>query len=67
MTYQETAATPQAGLLLLLGLCSTGDVKPGQTFLINGTGGHVGTFAIRQHYDPSIAGIVFKKRRMDAL
>lgn len=67
MTYQETAAIPQTELLLLLGLCSTGDVKPGQTFLINGAGNGVVAFAIRQPLDLSIAGIVLKKRKMDAL
>ena len=47
MTYQESAATPQAGLLALQGLCGKREIKPGQSILINGAGGGVGTFAIQ--------------------
>jgi NADPH:quinone reductase-like Zn-dependent oxidoreductase len=47
MTYEEAAATPQAGLLALQGLFYNGEIQPGQTVLINGAGGGVGTFAIQ--------------------
>jgi NADPH:quinone reductase-like Zn-dependent oxidoreductase len=47
MTFEEEAATPQAGLLALQGLCDKREVKPGQRILINGAGGGVGTFAIQ--------------------
>ena len=47
MTYEEAAATPQAGLLALQGLCDKRKIKPGQRILINGAGGGVGTFAIQ--------------------
>lgn len=47
MTYIEAAATPQAGLLALQGLCNIKAIKPGQKVLINGAGGGVGTFAIQ--------------------
>ena len=47
MTYEEAAATPQAGLLALQGLCDRREIKPGQRILINGAGGGVGTFAIQ--------------------
>jgi NADPH:quinone reductase-like Zn-dependent oxidoreductase len=47
MTYEEAAATPQAGLLALQGLCDQREIKPGQKILINGAGGGVGTFAIQ--------------------
>ncbi len=47
MTYEEAAATPQAGLLALQGLCEKREIKPGQRILINGAGGGVGTFAIQ--------------------
>ena len=47
MTYEEAAATPQAGLLALQGLCDKREIKPGQRILINGSGGGVGTFAIQ--------------------
>jgi len=47
MTYEEAAATPQAGLLALQGLCDKRQIAPGQKILINGAGGGVGTFAIQ--------------------
>ncbi len=47
MTYEEAAATPQAGLLALQGLCDKREIKPGERILINGAGGGVGTFAIQ--------------------
>ncbi len=47
MTYEEAAATPQAGLLALQGLCDKREIKPQQRILINGAGGGVGTFAIQ--------------------
>jgi len=47
MTFEEAAATPQAGLLALQGLCDKRQIKPGQKILINGAAGGVGTFAIQ--------------------
>jgi len=47
MTFEEAAATPQAGVLALQGLCDKREIKPGQRILINGAGGGVGTFAIQ--------------------
>ncbi len=47
MTFEEAAATPQAGLLALQGLCDKREVRPGQRILINGAGGGVGTFAVQ--------------------
>ncbi len=47
MTFEEAAATPQAGLLALQGLCNKREIRPGQGVLINGAGGGVGTFAIQ--------------------
>ena len=47
MTFAEAAATPQAGLLALQGLCEKREIRPGQSVLINGAGGGVGTFAIQ--------------------
>jgi len=47
MTFEEAAATPQAGLLALQGLCDAREIRPGQEILINGAGGGVGTFAIQ--------------------
>ena len=47
MTFKEAAATPQAGILALQGLCDKREIRPGQKILINGAGGGVGTFAIQ--------------------
>ncbi len=47
MSFEEAAATPQAGLLALQGLSNIRAVQPGQRILINGAGGGVGTFAIQ--------------------
>ncbi len=47
MSFEQAAATPQAGTLALQGLCATKTLEPGQRVLINGAGGGVGTFAIQ--------------------
>ena len=59
MTYEEAAATPQAGLLALQGLCDKREIKPGQSVLINGAGGGVGTFAIQmaKSYGAEVTGV----------
>jgi NADPH:quinone reductase-like Zn-dependent oxidoreductase len=46
-TFEQAAAVPQAGILALQGLRKAGQMHPGQTVLINGAGGGVGTFAIQ--------------------
>lgn len=47
MTFEQAAAIPQAAMLALQGLRDVGRIQPGQTLLINGAGGGVGTFAIQ--------------------
>jgi NADPH:quinone reductase-like Zn-dependent oxidoreductase len=47
MTFEQAAAMPQAGLLAFQSLALMGPLLPGQTLLINGAGGGVGTFAIQ--------------------
>ncbi|WP_437570918.1 NAD(P)-dependent alcohol dehydrogenase [Sorangium sp. So ce542] len=47
MTFEQAAATPQAGAMALQGLRDEGAIRPAQTILINGAGGGVGTFAIQ--------------------
>jgi NADPH:quinone reductase-like Zn-dependent oxidoreductase len=44
MTFVQAAAIPQAAMLAHQGLR---DLRPGQTLLINGAGGGVGTFAVQ--------------------
>ncbi|MBK8727036.1 MAG: NAD(P)-dependent alcohol dehydrogenase [Holophagaceae bacterium] len=47
MTFEQAAAIPQAGLLAFQALRMMGPMRPGQTLLINGAGGGVGTFALQ--------------------
>jgi len=47
LTFEEAAAIPQAAMLAVQGLRDKGQIRPGQTILINGAGGGVGTFAIQ--------------------
>ncbi|MBS4171719.1 NAD(P)-dependent alcohol dehydrogenase [Bacillus sp. FJAT-49736] len=47
MTFDQAAAIPQAAVLALQGLRNKGQIKDGQTVLINGAGGGVGTFALQ--------------------
>ncbi len=46
MTFEQAAATPQAGVLALQGL-RQGQLSAGKKVLINGAGGGVGTFAVQ--------------------
>ena len=47
MSFEQAAAIPQAGMLALQGIMAGGPVRPGQTVLINGAGGGVGSIAIQ--------------------
>jgi NADPH:quinone reductase-like Zn-dependent oxidoreductase len=47
LTFAEAAAVPVAGLTALQGLRDHGQLRSGQTVLINGAGGGVGTFAVQ--------------------
>jgi len=47
LTFEEAAAIPQAGMLAVQGLRDQGHLAPGQTLLVNGAGGGVGTFAVQ--------------------
>ena len=47
LSFAQAAALPQAGALAIQSLCDMNPVQPGQTVLINGAGGGVGTFAIQ--------------------
>jgi NADPH:quinone reductase-like Zn-dependent oxidoreductase len=47
LTFEQAAAVPVAGLTALQGLRDKGQVRPGQTVLVNGAGGGVGTFAVQ--------------------
>jgi NADPH:quinone reductase-like Zn-dependent oxidoreductase len=47
MSFEEAAATPQAGLLAYQALLKKGGVQAGDEVLLNGAGGGVGSFAIQ--------------------
>jgi NADPH:quinone reductase-like Zn-dependent oxidoreductase len=47
LSFNEAAATPQAGVLAIQSFLEKMDLKPGQHVLINGAGGGTGTFAIQ--------------------
>jgi NADPH:quinone reductase-like Zn-dependent oxidoreductase len=47
VTFEQAAAAPVAGFTALQALRDKGRLQPGQTVLINGAGGGVGTFAVQ--------------------
>jgi NADPH:quinone reductase-like Zn-dependent oxidoreductase len=47
MTFGQAASIPQAAMLAVQGLIDGLKIKPGQTLLINGAGGGVGTFGVQ--------------------
>jgi NADPH:quinone reductase-like Zn-dependent oxidoreductase len=47
MTFEQAAAIPQAAMLAVQALRDKGHLRTGQTLLINGAGGGVGTFALQ--------------------
>jgi NADPH:quinone reductase-like Zn-dependent oxidoreductase len=47
LSYEQTAAVPMAGVTALLALRDQGRLQPGQSVLITGASGGVGTFAVQ--------------------
>jgi NADPH:quinone reductase-like Zn-dependent oxidoreductase len=47
LTMEQAAAIPVAACTALQGLCDKGHLQPGQTVLINGAAGGVGTFSVQ--------------------
>lgn len=59
MSYSDASALPHAGLLALQGLVEKGKVTSGQSVLINGAGGGVGTLGIQilKSYEVKVTGV----------
>jgi NADPH:quinone reductase-like Zn-dependent oxidoreductase len=59
ISFNDASALPHAGLLALQGLVEKGEVKSGQSVLINGAGGGVGTLGIQilKSYGVKVTGV----------
>jgi NADPH:quinone reductase-like Zn-dependent oxidoreductase len=47
LTHEQAATIPVAGCTALIALRDKGEVRPGQTVLVNGAAGGIGTFAVQ--------------------
>jgi NADPH:quinone reductase-like Zn-dependent oxidoreductase len=68
MTFEQAASIPQAGMLAVQGLIDVGRLERGQTLLLNGAGGGVGTIALQlaKQFDAEIT-VVDKAGKLDML
>ena len=59
IAFEEAAAVPTSGFIALLNLQSGGQIQPGQSVLINGAGGGVGTIAVQlaKAYGARVTGV----------
>ena len=59
LTFEQAAAIPVSGVTALQGLRDTGRIQPGQSALINGASGGVGTFAVQlaKHLGAEVTGV----------
>src|SRR5512132_2776073 len=59
LTFEQAAAVPTSGSIAVQGVRDEGRVQSGQTVLINGAGGAVGTFAVQlaKAYGANVTGV----------
>lgn len=59
ITFEQAAAVPTSGLIALHNLQIGGQIQPGQSVLINGAGGGVGTLAVQlaKAYGARVTGV----------
>ena len=59
LTFEQAAAVPTSGSIAVQGVRDEGRVRAGQTVLINGAGGAVGTFAVQlaKAYGAHVTGV----------
>jgi NADPH:quinone reductase-like Zn-dependent oxidoreductase len=59
LTFEQAAAVPTSGSLAVQGVRDEGRLQSGQTVLINGAGGAVGTFAVQlaKAYGANVTGV----------
>ena len=64
MSFEQAAAIPQAGMLALQGIMAANALTPGQSVLINGAGGGVGSIAIQllQRHQVEVTGVDSKDK-----
>ena len=68
LTFEQAAAVPTSGSLAVQHVRDEGRTQPGQTVLINGAGGAVGTFAVQlaKAYGANVTG-VDAREKLDVL